>query len=105
MHTPMKKLTGKIPAWMKNKYLVSGTLFLTWMLFISEKDLISVFGKREKLRELKNSELQLSEKINSAKQEQAQLRSDAETIEQYAREKYLMKKDNEDLFVVKKSGK
>lgn len=101
----MKKITGKIPAWMKNKYLVAGSFFLVWMLFISEKDLFSVFGKRKKLIELKTSELQLQEKINSAKQEQAQLRSDAETIEQYAREKYLMKKDNEDLFVVKKSGK
>jgi cell division protein FtsB len=47
----------------------------------------------------------LSENINSAKLEQRQLQTDVETIEQYARERYLMKKENEDLFVVKKSVK
>jgi cell division protein FtsB len=29
------------------------------------------------------------------------LRSDAQSIERYAREKYYMKKDNEDIFLVK----
>jgi cell division protein DivIC len=98
----MKKLLDPLPGWVKNKYLVAGILFLTWMLFVSEKDMVSVFAKQKKLNNLKNSELQLSEKISSAKREQNQLRSDVETIEQYAREKYLMKKDNEDLFIIKK---
>jgi len=32
-----------------------------------------------------------------------QLKNNAQTIEKYAREKYLMKKDNEDLFILSAS--
>jgi cell division protein FtsB len=101
----MKKLIATLPAWIKNKYLLAGALFLSWMFFFSDKDILSVLEKRKKLNELINSEIRLSENINSAKLEQRQLQTDVETIEQYARERYLMKKENEDLFVVKKSVK
>ncbi len=93
-------IVEKIPVIFKNKYLLAGTSFLVWMLFFNEKDLISEFRRKDKLKELQKSELQLSETIKETKQELSQLKTNAQTIEKYAREKYLMKKDNEDLFII-----
>jgi cell division protein DivIC len=84
---------------LKNKYLLTGTFFLVWMLFFNEKDLVSEFKRKEKFKELQESERRLTEVIKQTRQELSQLKTNAQTIEKYAREKYLMKKDNEDLFI------
>lgn len=70
------------------------------MVFFAEKDIRSVWARKEKLNELQKSEKHLQQQIQQAHTEQAQLSTDVETIEKYAREKFLMKRDNEDLFIV-----
>ncbi|MFM2360708.1 MAG: hypothetical protein RLY16_2701 [Bacteroidota bacterium] len=94
------KFFQKIPSWLTNKFLLAGIFFLVWMVFFAEKDVQFVMGRQAKLRELEKSEKHLQEKISQAKLEQSQLRTDAQTIEKYARENYGMKKDNEDLFLL-----
>jgi cell division protein DivIC len=94
------KIIHSIPAWLKNKYLIAGAAFLMWMLFFDVKDLGSDYYRRKKYRELQKSEIGLTLKINEARLELSQLKTNANTIEKYAREKYLMKKDNEDLFIL-----
>lgn len=95
------KLLTHIPSWIKNKYLLTGVFFIIWMVFFDPKDILSDFERRGKLKELQTSELHLKEQIADAKQELDLLKNNAQSIEKYAREKYLMKKDNEDLFIVK----
>ncbi|MEP7109031.1 MAG: septum formation initiator family protein [Ferruginibacter sp.] len=93
------KFLHHIPSFLRSKYLLTGAFFLVWMFFFNEKDLISEFRRRAKLNELQKSEQHLSEIIKENRQELSQLKTNAQTIEKYAREKYLMKKDNEDLFI------
>ena len=87
-------------SWLKNKYLLAASFFIVWMFFFDPKDWGVAFEKNAKLKELQNSELHLSNTIQKTKEELSQLKTNAQTIEKYAREKYLMKKDNEDLFIV-----
>ncbi len=94
-----KKGLGKL-AWLKNKYLLASVFFLVWMLFFDPKDISSEIGRWENFWELQSSEQQLTKKINETKKELGDLKNNAQTIEKYAREKYLMKKDNEDLFII-----
>jgi cell division protein DivIC len=98
---PGKKLgvLGKL-SWLKNKYLIAGSFFLVWMLFFDPKDISSEVNRWNKFRELESSEQHLTKKINNTRTELGELKNNAQTIEKYAREKYLMKKDNEDLFIV-----
>ena len=70
------------------------------MFFFNEKDLITEVKRRDKLKELQKSEEHLSDMIRETKQELGQLKNNAQTIEKYAREKYLMKRDNEDLYLI-----
>jgi hypothetical protein len=89
-----------IPSWIQNKYLLTGIFFLVWMFFFDPKDLSNEFTRRARLNELQKSEEHLSNIIKETRQELSQLKTNAQTIEKYAREKYMMKKDNEDLFIL-----
>ena len=95
------KFMGRLPSWLKNKYLLTGAFFVVWMLIFDQKDILSAFDRRDKLNELENSQQHLKQLISESHQELDLLKNNAQSIEKYAREKYLMKKDNEDLFIVK----
>ena len=71
------------------------------MLFFDPKDLFSDFERKEKLNDLQKSEQHLKNLIAESNKELYLLKNNAQSIEKYAREKYMMKKDNEDLFIVK----
>ncbi|MEI2747693.1 MAG: septum formation initiator family protein [Ferruginibacter sp.] len=95
----MRILPG-VYAVLKNKYFITGVCFLVWMMFFDPKDWGLISARKEKLRELQKSEQHLNTMISETRTELNQLKNSAQTIERYAREKYLMKKDNEDLFLV-----
>ena len=95
------KLLTHIPSWLKNKYLLIGAFFAIWMFFFDQKDILSDFERRSKLNELQKSERHLKDLITESHAELDLLKSNAQSIEKYAREKYMMKKDNEDLFTIK----
>ena len=86
---------------LKNKYFIAGVGFLVWMCFFDPKDWGLISARNKKLKELKESEQHLTLLIKDTKKELSLLKTDAASIEKYARERFYMKKDNEDLFIVK----
>ena len=96
---PSAGRSGRL-SFLKNKYLIAGAVFLVWMLFFDTKDIGSSIDRWKKYRDLQASEAMYDKQINETKAELGQLKTNAQTIEKYAREKYQMKKDNEDLFIV-----
>ena len=94
------RVAKKILSILKNKYLIAGVIFLCWMFWFDPKDIPSSIARSKKHSELRKSEHHLKDIIAETKLEENQLKTNAQTIEKYAREKYLMKKDNEDLFVL-----
>lgn len=91
---------SNIPYWLLNKYLLAGSFFVIWMVFFEPKDIGSDLNKRAKYKSLQKNEQHLSQLISETRKELDLLKTNAHTIEKYAREKYMMKKDNEDLFIV-----
>lgn len=95
------KLFHHIPSWLRNKYVLTLIGFAIWMLFVDDRDLyITWFKQRSELHDLQTSKQYYEQQISATRQELDQLKVNAATVEKYAREKYLMKRDNEDLFVV-----
>jgi cell division protein FtsB len=85
-----------------NKYLLTATGFTVWILFFDARDLITThFKERNELLKLQQSEKYYEQQITVTKQELQQLKTNPAVLEKYAREKYLMKRDNEDLFRIK----
>ncbi len=70
------------------------------MFWFDPKDIRTELSRREKYKELQESEQHLIKQIAETQYELDQLKTNAQTIEKYAREKYYMKKDNEDIFIV-----
>ena len=95
------KLLGRLPSWIANKYLVAGIVFLVFLVFFDDRDLISNFRHQRELKQLEQSKEHYQAEIAKTQQELKQLRTDAALLEKYAREKYLMKRDNEDIFLVR----
>ena len=75
------------------------------MFFFDPKDILSGVERQSKLKELEISEKHLKLLITESHEELDLLKNNARSIEKYAREKYMMKKDNEDLFIVNPSLK
>jgi cell division protein FtsB len=97
----MKQNLGKLSNVLKNKYLLTALGFLVWMLFFDERDLITTHIKQpEELKKLRQSEKYYQDEIGSTRKELEGLKSRPADIEKYAREKYHMKRDNEDLYLV-----
>jgi cell division protein DivIC len=91
----------KVLSILKNKYLLTGIAFIIFLTFFDDRDLVSNFRHSRELKDLEQSRAHYQQEIAKTRQELKQLRTDAALLEKYAREKYLMKRDNEDLFLVK----
>ena len=83
-----------------NKYLITGIIFVIWMTFFDRNDLTLQFRRIHELNQLEESERLMNEQIADTKNELNLLKTNPQTLEKYAREKYLMKRDNEDLFII-----
>jgi len=90
----------KLPYYIKNFYFLVGIFFAIWMLFIDSNDVFSQFTLRSKLSTLEQEKAYYLEKIEEVKKDREELLSNQELLEKFAREKYLMKKKNEDLYIV-----
>ncbi len=93
------KLLSHIPAFIKNKYFLTITSLLVWMFFFDHNDFISQVSRFKKLNELQSNTSYYNQKIEAAKTELQNRKTDPAAYERIAREKYYMKKDNEDIFV------
>ena len=91
---------SKLPPITKNFFFITTVFFLFWMLFIDSNDFISQYQLRKKLNNLEKERAYYTEKIEEVKQDREQLFSDKDKLEKFAREKYLMKKDGEDVYVI-----
>lgn len=94
------KLLSHIPPWLKNKYLLSFAAFAVIMLFFDKNDVFTQAARLNELKELKQSRAYYKQQIAAETKELEGLKKDPAVIEKYAREKYLMKRDNEDLYIV-----
>lgn len=93
------KLLTQLPAWLRNKFFIAFAAFTVWMLFFDERDVFTMQHHRQELRELQQSKKYYTDQINKEKTQLESLKM-AATLEKYAREKYYMKRDNEDLFLI-----
>lgn len=84
----------------KNFYFVFTVLFIVWMVFIDSNDIISHFKLRSKLNDLENQKEFYQERKEKIKAEREELLSNYELLEKFARERYLMKRKTEDLYVI-----
>jgi len=86
---------------LKNKYALATTIFLFWIAFVNDIDLFFIARSRMELRSLTEEVEVMKLKNAEARQSLHDLSTNLATLEKFARERYYMKRDNEEVFVFK----
>ena len=90
----------KLPKTFRNFYFLTAFFFLLWMIALDSNNLFMRYQLTSKLRSLESEKVYYEEKIKEVEKDRDELFGDNESLEKFAREKYLMKKETEDIFIV-----
>jgi len=83
-----------------NKYWLVTIIFLAVTFFLGDSNLQNRYKYDERIRFLENEINRFKLEIEQNKKKIQELQTDKEGLERFAREEYLMKKENEDLFII-----
>ncbi len=86
----------------KNKYFIATAVFVL-VLFISQYNIPSYLKLRKQKKDLKAKKEYLEREIKKDSINTLKLQKNIKEIERYGREKYMMKKDNEDIYIIRSS--
>lgn len=85
----------------RNKYLIAGAAFFVWMCFFDRYDLGTQFAYQQEKTKLEGEKVFYVTEIERMEKSVKDLQSNPSEIQRIARERYKMKKDNEDIYMVK----
>lgn len=94
------KYSDKIPAFLRNKYFLTLTIFVVWILLLDTNNLIDRYRQITELRRLKQEKEYLTRKIEEDRKKLLELKTDDDNLEKFAREQYRMKSKDEDLYII-----
>jgi cell division protein DivIC len=86
-----------------NKYVIVLLFFVIWLLFLDNYSYLDHRILNNEINELEDNKTYYKEEIAKDNDQIKKLKNPAQ-IEKYAREKYYMKKDSEDIYIVEFEG-
>jgi cell division protein DivIC len=84
-----------------NKYLITLMALATWIAFFDRNDIFTQYDLYQQVQKLKSERDYFKKEIDANKAMIQKLNTDQVTLEKYAREVHLMKKPDEEVFVIK----
>src|SRR6056297_3404625 len=99
MNTAVKIWKTILP-FIKNKYIITFLVFLIWLLFFDRNNLVDRIKEVSYYNQLEKDKKYFKERIDEDSKRLEQLKTNNKNLEKFAREQYLMKKADEDIFVV-----
>lgn len=105
MKNPFQKTIENHP-WLKflgNKYFLVSVFFCVWMLFLDNYSYLDHRVLNKEINELEDNKTYYQEEIKKDISHIKKLKNPAQ-IEKYAREKYYMKRENEDIYIIELEG-
>ena len=100
IQTPFLTTMKVIKKIIYNKYTLTLLGFIVWVLFFDQKDLFYVYSLKKKVAELETKKKLCQADIAKANSELVDLQTNPKALEKFAREYYMMKKDDETIFIV-----
>lgn len=105
MENPLEESKQK-KTWLKivsNKYLLISLLFAVWMLFLDNYSYMDQRQLNKQIDELQDNKKYYQDEIKKDNQS-IKLLKNQDQVEKYAREKYYMKRENEDIYIFEYEG-
>jgi cell division protein FtsB len=94
------KFIDRIPPLLRNKYILTITIFLIWIVLLDSNNLISRRKEMKNLKKLRADREYYVQRIEEDKRKLHELKTDDRNLEKFAREQYRMKKTDEDLYII-----
>ncbi|QQS51977.1 MAG: septum formation initiator family protein [Bacteroidota bacterium] len=85
---------------LKNKYMIAIIAFVFWVSFFDQNNLMERIQIKRELMRMDNEREYYLEKIQHDAARLKELKTNTQNLEKFAREQYLMKRDDEDVFVI-----
>ena len=89
----------------KYKFYLLALFAFVWMLIFDSNNFIDLIQLNYEIKDLKSKKEYYTDEINKANLMYVELFTNNKNLEKFAREKYLMKKDNEDIFIIREKSK
>ena len=89
---------GYLLGGLQNKFIAVTLLALIWAAFIHDLGLLYVARETSHLRHLKQELVDIEKRNELLKQRQANLLTDPQALERFARERFFMRKPNEEVY-------
>lgn len=100
MNNHITRLLNKVPPALRNKYMLTVVIFIIWILFFDNNNLIGRYRDMSALKQLKSDKEYYSNRIYEDTRKLNELKTSNENLEKFAREEYFMKRENEDIFII-----
>ncbi len=95
-----ENLLRYVPRTLRNRYGAGLLAMVLWICLFADYDLYTMLKLRHQLGQLQEQRDRYAEQIAVTREQLHEISSDQALLEKFAREKYLMKRDNEDIFVL-----
>lgn len=95
-----KNFIDRIPAVFRSFYGLTTMLFIVWMLFFDDNNLITQIRNYRKVSTAKYEKEWYAKRIEEVRLRREEVMGDSRKLEKFAREKYLMKREDEDLYLI-----
>jgi cell division protein FtsB len=95
-------MVKKVLGFVINKYIITIAAAVVWMLFFDQNDFFTMQQRKAELQKITDNITYLNGEIAKMEKENADVNSNPQVLEQYARENYKLKRDNEDVYVIDK---
>ena len=100
LHAVKEKVLRFVPRFLRNRYGAGILAMVLWIGLFADYDLYTMFKLRLQLHSMVQQRDHYEVQIGETRAQLNELTSNQELLEKFAREKYLMKRANEDVFVL-----
>lgn len=96
----MKRLFDRIPSRLRNRYVLAVVALLAWITVFDANDIWTTWKNSRELAAMRKQHGWYAREIERTREQLNELSSNKELLEKFARERYLMKRENEEIFVL-----
>jgi cell division protein DivIC len=92
----------KLWFFIRNKYVLTSIIFFVWLFVFDQHNLVDRIKAHQHLNQIRQDTAYYSEKIKTDRENINLLETNKDNLEKFARERYLMKAPDEDVFIIVK---
>ena len=100
----LMNLVKKIIPIITNRYFVVSLAFVIWMLFFDQRDFFLQRERKAALEKLEAAKKYYQDEIADTKKQLENIQSNPAAVEKYARERYLLRREGEEVYLFEDSN-